>query len=116
MLFFDMENHGFGSILLNFLLCVYVDEERLIWVGFFCRLRKILRVITMLFLQSEKLCLLKGMKERRKSGFRKITIGFSGFEPKKPDPNRTETGRFGPVPVQFGSLFSIFFPSSLVVF
>jgi len=35
MLFFDLENHGFGSILLNFLLCVYVDEERLIWVGFF---------------------------------------------------------------------------------
>jgi hypothetical protein len=32
MLFFDLENHGFGSILLNFLLCVYVDEERLIWV------------------------------------------------------------------------------------
>jgi hypothetical protein len=36
---------------------------------------------------------------------RKITIGFSGFGPKKPDPNRTETGRFGPVLVWFGSLF-----------
>ena len=47
---------------------------------------------------------------------RKITIGFSGFGPKKPDPNRTETGRFGPVPVRFGSLFFFFLPSGLVVF
>jgi len=70
MLFFDLENHGFGSILLNFLLCVYVDEERLIWVGFFyynvwrsgerkCRLRKFLQVMILLFLQSQKLSLLK---------------------------------------------------------
>ena len=69
----------------------------------------------MLFLQDQKLSLLKGIKERRKSGFRKITIGFSGFGPQKPDPNRTETGRFGRVPIRFGSL-PFFFPSSLVVF
>ena len=36
---------------------------------------------------------------------RKITIGFSVFGPQKPDPNRTETGRFGPVPIRFGSFF-----------
>jgi hypothetical protein len=33
------------------------------------------------------------------------TIGFSGFGPQKPDPNRTGTGQFGPVPVRFRSLF-----------
>jgi len=51
----------------------------------------------------------RGMKERSKSGFRKISIGFFGFGPQKPDPNRTETGRFGPVPVRFGSSFLFFF-------
>ena len=50
----------------------------------------------------------RGMKERSKSGFRKITIGFFGFGPQKPDPNRTETGRFGPVLVRFGSRFFSF--------
>ena len=50
----------------------------------------------------------RGMKERSKSGFKKITIGFFGFGPKKPDPNRTETGRFGPVLVRFGSRFFSF--------
>jgi len=34
-----------------------------------------------------------------------ITIGFSGFGPQKLDPNRTGTGRFGLVPVRFGSSF-----------
>ena len=47
---------------------------------------------------------------------RKITIGFSGFGPQKPDLNRTKTGQFGPVPVRFGSLFFVFLPSGLVVF
>jgi hypothetical protein len=46
-------------------------------------------------------------------GARKITIGFSGFGPQKPDPNRTETGRFGPVLVQFGSPF---FPPVWLIF
>jgi hypothetical protein len=39
---------------------------------------------------------------------RKITIGFSGLRPQKLDPNRIETGQFGPVLVCFGSLFFIF--------
>jgi len=47
---------------------------------------------------------------------RKITTGFSGFGPKKPDPNRTGTGRSGLVPVRFGSLFFFFLPSGLVGF
>jgi len=38
-------------------------------------------------------------------GARKITIGFFGFGPQKPDPNGTKTGWFGPIPVQFGSIF-----------
>jgi hypothetical protein len=32
-------------------------------------------------------------------------MGFSGFGPQKPDPNRTGTGRFGPAPVRFGFFF-----------
>ena len=52
----------------------------------------------------------RGMKERSKSGFRKITIGFFGFGPQKPDPNRTGLDRF-----RFG-LGPFFFPSGLVVF
>jgi uncharacterized protein (UPF0128 family) len=53
----------------------------------------------------------KGMKERSKSGFRKITIGFFGFGPQKPNRNRSVWT--GP-----GSVWVLFFfsPSGLVVF
>jgi hypothetical protein len=48
----------------------------------------------------------RGMKERSKSGFRKITIGFFGFGPQKPNRNRSVwTG-----PVRFGSSFFFLLP------